>query len=270
MVDQVTIVKVGGNELDDATFLARLYSTLGTLNQSLILVHGGGKEISAALERYSQPVRFVDGLRVTPPESMAVMEMVVCGSINKRLVAGFTQAGIRALGLSGVDLGMLRCVQYRPNGVDLGRVGTVTAVDVAVLRSLLSLGWLPVIAPVALGQEDGLTYNVNADHVAQAVAAALATSGIDTVTTELVFVSNVPGVMLDGQVAAHLTAGDIERGIATGAIVGGMIPKVRSALAALEMGVTSVRITNLDGLAHAGTRIAYHQPTSAGSQSLCG
>lgn len=255
MQANLTVVKVGGNELDDPSFLAGLCTTLATFEHPLVLVHGGGKEISAALERYGQPVQFIDGLRVTPPESMTIMEMVVCGSINKRLVAHLVQAGKPAVGLSGVDLGLLRCVPHRPNGVDLGRVGAVTSVQGALLQSLLAPGWLPVIAPVALGQEDGLSYNINADHAAMAVASALTRPNGQEHRTELVFVSNVPGVVLHGAVVAHLTAAEIEHNIQTGTISGGMIPKVRSALAALDAGVASVRITNLPGLVAGGTRI---------------
>lgn len=254
----MTVVKVGGNELDDPAFLARLYAVVAAFSDPLILVHGGGKEISAALERYGLASRFVEGLRVTPPESMAVMEMVVCGSINKRLVAGMVAAGRRALGLSGVDLGLLRCTPHRPQGHDLGRVGAITSVDALALRALVGMGWLPVLAPVALGQDDGQPYNVNADHVAQAVAAALAAPAAGAPPAELVFVSNVPGVMLEGRVVAQLTAAIIETAIADGAISGGMIPKVRSALAALEAGVAAVRITNLEGFAAGGTRITTH------------
>ncbi len=251
MKPDLTVLKVGGNELDDPLFLDGLTSALGAATQPLVLIHGGGKEISAALEIYGQTVTFIDGIRVTPPESMAIMEMVVCGRINKRLVAKLVFAGRDAIGLSGVDMGLMRCEPLRLDGVDLGRVGKITTVQVERLHALLAAGSLPVLAPVALGQHDGLSYNVNADHVALAIAVALAGSS----TVELVFVSNVPGVLLDGQVAAHLSAADVEQHIQTGAIGGGMIPKARSALAALESGVASVRITNLAGLAAGGTHI---------------
>lgn len=239
------VIKVSGHELDDPDFLAGLCDAIAGLGRGALLVHGGGKEITAALERYGQQSTFVDGLRVTPPEAMAVMEMVVCGSINKRIVAALLARGVRALGLSGVDLGLLRS---KPLRTELGRVGAVTAVDADALRAMLAPGWLPVLAPVALGEGDSLPYNINADHAAQAVAAAL---GAD----ELVFVSNVPGVMLGGAVAPELRRPDIEAAIASGAISGGMIPKVQSALAALGAGVAAVRITNLAGVGAGGTRI---------------
>ncbi|MFQ3663183.1 MAG: acetylglutamate kinase [Chloroflexaceae bacterium] len=245
---RITVVKVGGNELDEPAFLEGLSVAVAGFAGPLVLVHGGGKEISAALDRAGLPVQFVEGLRVTSPEAMAIMQAVVCGTINKRLVAHLVARGARAAGLSGIDLGLLRCVPYRPGGADLGRVGVITSVDVAAIRALLDLGWLPVFAPVAIGASDGLSYNINADMVAQAIAGALG-------DTELVFVSNVPGVILDGQIAARLDAATVEAAIASGTISGGMIPKVRAALEALAAGAVAARITNLAGFASGGTRI---------------
>lgn len=246
-MERITIVKVGGNELDEPAFLEGLRAAVAGFDGPLVLVHGGGKEITAALEHYQLPVQFVQGLRVTSDAAMQVMQMVVCGTINQRVVGLLARSGVPAIGLSGVDLGLLRCVPHRPDGADLGRVGAITAVRADAIRAMLAQGWLPVFAPVAFGESDGLTYNVNADHVAQAIAAALGGA-------ELVFVSNVPGVILDGQVVPQLDAPAVEAAIASGAISGGMVPKVRSALAALAAGAASVRITNLAGFAAGGTR----------------
>ena len=248
-MERTTVVKVGGNELDDPAFLADLSVAVAAFPGPLVLVHGGGKEITAALDRAGLPVQFVQGLRVTSPEAMAVMQQVVCGTINKRVVMRLVAAGVRALGLSGLDLGLLRCQPHRPDGADLGRVGVVTAVDGPAIRAMLAQGWLPVFAPVALGTNDGLSYNVNADMVAQAITAALDGA-------ELLFVTNVAGVILDGAVVPHLTTAAVETAIANGAISGGMIPKVRAARAALAAGATSARITNLAGFAAGGTRFA--------------
>ena len=246
-MERTTVVKVGGNELDDPAFLADLSVAVAAFPGPLVLVHGGGKEITAALDREGLPVQFVQGLRVTSPEAMAVMQQVVCGTINKRVVMRLVAAGVRALG--GLDLGLLRCLPHRPDGADLGRVGVVTAVDGSAIRAMLAQGWLPVFAPVALGANDGLSYNVNADMVAQAIAAALDGA-------ELLFVTNVAGVILDGAVVPHLTTAAVAAAIANGAISGGMIPKVRAALSALAAGATSARITNLAGFAAGGTRFA--------------
>lgn len=255
-MERISVVKVSGGELDSPAFLTGLAQTLAQFANPLVLVHGGGKEITAALERYGHRSEYVDGLRVTPPEMMDVMEMVVCGSISKRVVARLALAGQPALGLSGADLGLLRCRRYvAPSGADLGRVGAITAVDVAVLLKIIEQGWLPVFAPVALGAADGLAYNVNADHVAQALAIALSAGERRSAPAELTFVSNVPGVMLGGQVQPQLTAAAIEAAIGSGEIRDGMVPKVRSALAALEAGVATVRICDLPGFRDGGTRI---------------
>lgn len=251
-MERIAVVKVGGNELDEPAFLSALSVALAAFGRPLVLVHGGGKEISAALDAAGLPTSFVQGLRVTSPEAMAVMQRVVCGTINQRVVTSLVLAGAKALGLSGIDLGLLRCSPHRPDGLELGRVGTVTEVDAAAIRAILGLGWMPVFAPVALGADDGLSYNVNADMVAQAIAGALGGA-------ELVFVSNVPGVILDGQVVAELDARAVEAAIASGAISGGMIPKVRAALDAIGAGARSARITNLEGFASGGTRIYERQ-----------
>ncbi|MFV9507825.1 MAG: acetylglutamate kinase [Oscillochloridaceae bacterium umkhey_bin13] len=249
-MERVTVVKVGGNELDDPTFLDGLCAAVARFAGPLVLAHGGGKEITAALAQAGIPSAFVAGLRVTSPEAMTVMQQVVCGTINKRLVQALFAAGTQPLGLSGLDLGLLRCLPYRPDGAELGRVGVVTQVQAAALQTMLAQGWLPVIAPVALGQEDGLSYNVNADMVAQALAAALAGA-------ELLFVSNVPGVILDGAVVPQLDPAAVNAAIADGSIHSGMVPKVRAALAALEAGASSARITNLAGFASGGTRFVH-------------
>lgn len=247
-MERITVLKVGGNELDDPAFLDGLSAAAAAFDGRLVIVHGGGKEISAALDREGLPVQFVDGLRVTSPEAMAVMQRVVCGTINQRVVARLVAAGVRAVGLSGIDLGLLRCVPHRPNGADLGRVGAVSMVDATAIRAMLGLGWVPTFAPVALGADDGQSYNVNADMVAQAIAAALGEA-------ELLFVTNVPGVLLGDTVQPRLARGDVERAIGSGEINGGMVPKVRAALDALDAGAATARITNLAGFAAGGTTV---------------
>ncbi|NNJ10220.1 acetylglutamate kinase [Chloroflexales bacterium ZM16-3] len=245
---KITVVKVGGNELDDPAFLDGLSAAVAGFDRPMVLVHGGGKEITSALDHYGVHSEFVGGLRVTSPEAMAIMQRVVCGTINKRVVGRLVDAGTRALGLSGLDLGLLGCEPQRPGGVDLGRVGLITRVDTEAIMAMLGLGWLPVFAPVARGDADGLSYNVNADQVAQAIAGAFAGA-------ELLFVSNVPGVILGGQVAAQLGRGEVAAAITSGEISGGMVPKVRAALDALDAGAASARITNLAGFSGGGTRI---------------
>lgn len=247
------VLKIGGNEIDQPAFLEGLSAAVAALEQPTVIVHGGGKEIAAALQRHGLDFAIVDGMRATSPAAMAVVEQVLSGAINKRLVARLNAAGIAALGLSGVDLHLLQTQPLRPGGRDLGRVGEIVAVRVEVLRQLLALGWLPVISPVSVDQHDLQPTNVNADHAALAVAAALRAD-------ELIFVSNVPGVLIDGTVAPQLTPAQIEAQIARGAITGGMLPKVRAAVGALTQ-VRAVRITNLDGLRQGrGTRIVAGEP----------
>jgi acetylglutamate kinase len=237
------VVKVGGNELDDPAFVERLAAALAAMRPVPVLVHGGGKEIGVVQRALGGEPRFVDGLRVTDEYALAAAEMVLCGQVSTRLTAALLRAGADAQGLSGVDRGLLRVVKAAHPAGDLGRVGTPRAVRADVLRGLLDAGVLPVIAPVSLG-DDG-TYNVNADEAAGAIAAALGDA-------EVVFVTNVPGVLSGGALLAHLTADQVEALIGDGTISGGMIPKVRSALTALAAGVRSARITNLAGLAGLG------------------
>jgi acetylglutamate kinase len=246
------VLKVGGNELDDARFVEGLINALRALWKSwtVALVHGGGKSIAQLQERLSLQPRFVDGLRVTDDASLDVAEMVLSGLVNKRLVARMVSTGIPAVGLSGVDNGLLRVVKMKHDAHDLGWVGDIVETRPTEVEALLALGVTPVISPISLGM-DGHTYNVNADHAASALACALR-------ARELVFVSNVPGVLIgrghdgSGQCVEALTTAEVEALIALGEISGGMVPKVRSALEALETGVPRVRITNLEGLASEG------------------
>lgn len=241
------VLKVGGNEIDQPEFLAGLSTVVRELRGPGIIVHGGGKEIATALARHQIPYHVVEGMRATSTEAMAIVEQILSGSVNKRLVALLNESGVPAIGLSGVDLHLLQTRPLRPQGHDVGRVGEIVAVRADVLRTLLAQGWLPVLSPVSVDRDDHAPTNVNADQAALAVAAALGAG-------ELIFVSNVPGVLVRGVLVERMTPPLIERAIAEGLITGGMIPKVRAAAAALE-GVRSVRITNLAGLVRGGTRL---------------
>jgi len=240
------VIKVGGNELADGPVLDRLVEVLRGLHDSapLALVHGGGPEIAALQQRLGLEPRYVDGLRITDEEGLAVAEMVLSGAVNKRLVARLVAGGIPAVGLSGVDAGLFRATPLAYGQVDLGRVGRIDQVDVSYLRTVLERGFLPVISPISLGR-DGRALNVNADHAALALARALCAE-------EVAFVTATPGVMHDGQVMVEINEELAEGLILEGVITGGMVPKVRSALEALDAGVRRVRITNLEGLAADG------------------
>jgi acetylglutamate kinase len=249
------VLKIGGSELDRAGFVDDLLATLAVLRTryALAVVHGGGKAIARLQGQLCLQPRFIDGLRVTDDESLDVAEMVLSGWVNKRLVARLVHAGIPALGISGVDNGLFRVVKMNHHTHDLGWVGRITETHPDHVIALMDRGVMPVISPISLGV-DGHTYNVNADHAAAALACALQAG-------ELAFVSDVPGVLVGGgsecaTPALHcvpaLTPAQVESLIEAGEIHGGMIPKVRSALSALEKGVTCVRITDLAGLAADG------------------
>ncbi len=241
------VIKIGGNEIDQPAFLEGLCAAVAGMTPPLVLVHGGGKEIAAALGSYGLPFEFVGGIRATGDAAMPVVEQVLSGAVNKRIVARLNAAGVAAIGLSGVDLGLMETEPLRPEGRDLGRVGEIVQVRGDVIRTLLAQSWLPVISPISVDRIDRRPTNVNADSAALAVAQALEAD-------ELVFVSNVPGVIIDGAVVPEMDAAAVEREIARETITGGMIPKVRAATAALRA-VRAVRITNLEGLQSGGTRI---------------
>lgn len=234
------ILKVSGHDLDKPEFVASMGEAILALPETPILVHGGGKEIKQLQNKLGIEPQFVDGLRVTDDESLAVVQMVLAGRVNKRLVAELSHAGVDAFGMSGVDRASVKARKLQhPNG-DLGQVGEVVEVRTEVFRRLLADKAMPVLSPVCYGPGGGM-FNVNADHVATALAVALQADA-------LVFVSIVPGVMRDGVILPELTPTDIEQLIDEQVIHGGMIPKVHSALKAVHGGVSAVKITDLNGL----------------------
>jgi acetylglutamate kinase len=240
------IYKISGSDLDDVAFSTRFAQGIASAardGKSPIVIHGGGKELTELLTIFKIETKFIDGLRVTFGPARDAALMVLSGLANKRLTAAVINAGTDALGLSGVDAGLVRVT---PVNAALGYVGKPAHVRADVLRMLIGQGMVPIINPMSLG-EDGEMYNVNADHVAGAIAMALDAA-------MLTFVTNVPGVLnANKTLIPTLTAAQTEALIAEKIILGGMIPKVRTALEALQAGVKQVRITNLDGLANGGT-----------------
>ena len=237
------LIKVGGNEIDDANFLAGFARAVAAMLETPVIVHGGGKEIADLQLKFGLTPRFVEGLRVTDDASLAIAEMVLSGRVNKRIVAALLNAGADAIGLSGVDRGMVRVEKMQHPAGDLGRVGKVVKVRGKVLHDLVAQKIVPVVSPISLG-DDG-AYNVNADSVACALASALNADAV-------VFVTNVAGVMRDDHVMHTLTAPEAESLIKSQVIKGGMIPKVRAALDAIAGGAKVARITNLEGLTNGG------------------
>jgi acetylglutamate kinase len=240
------VLKVGGNEIDDADFLTGFARAVAAMRDAPVVVHGGGKEIADLQVKFGLTPRFVEGLRVTDDASLAIAEMVLSGRVNKRIVAALLDAGADAIGLSGIDRGIVRVEKMIHPAGDLGRVGRVISVRGDVLCDFVARQIVPVLSPISLGAEGA--YNVNADSVACAVASAVNADAV-------VFVTNVAGVMREGQVISSLTAREAESLIKSQVIKGGMIPKVRAALDAIADGAKAVRITNLAGLLNGGGTI---------------
>jgi acetylglutamate kinase len=229
------LVKLGGTLLDtEATrdALAAQIAKSRCDGVEMVVVHGGGKQMTRYLAERGVESRFVNGLRVTTPETVDALLKVFAGSVNHGLVAALNRAGARAVGLSGIDSFLVEAEQMDPA---LGAVGRVTSCNPALLDLLARNGYVPVVACVA-GDRGGQVYNVNADQMASACAAAY---GAD----RLVFLTDVDGV-LDGakKVRTQLTAAESEQLIAEGAATGGMQAKLNAALAALRAGVPEVRI----------------------------
>jgi acetylglutamate kinase len=235
------VLKVGGNEIDDPQFLNGFARAVAAMPDTPVIVHGGGKEIAELQLKFGLTPRFVEGLRVTDETSLAIAEMVLSGRVNKRIVVALLHAGVDAMGLSGVDRGVVRVEKMQHPAGDLGRVGKVVGVRGEVLHDFVARKIVPVVSPISLG-DDG-AYNVNADSVACAIASALNADAV-------VFVTNVAGVMAapHDRVIPSLTAREAEALIKSQVIRGGMIPKVRAALDAVAGGAKAARITNLDGL----------------------
>ena len=250
----VRVVKIGGNELDRPVWVAECARDLKSAGP-VVVVHGGGQLVSTWSRRLGLPVEKRDGLRVTTPEIAQLVEMVLGGPVNRLLVSALRDAGLDAIGLSGVDGGLLTAKPVQ-NGSELGEVGTIDTVRASLLQSLLLAGLTPVIAPVAPSRTAPVRpLNVNADQAAAAIAAALGAQ-------ELLFVSDVPGVTVDGVAQPTLSATEVEPLIELGVASGGMVTKLRAAAHALAAGVRAVRIGDLDMFeqATAGTRLLAAPP----------
>ncbi|MGD9559459.1 MAG: acetylglutamate kinase [Oscillospiraceae bacterium] len=240
--DKTIVVKYGGAAMTSAPLKAAVMSDLTLLNLigvRVVLVHGGGPEISAQLELIGKQSRFVNGLRVTDAETMAVVQQMLAGKVNKDLVALLEGRGI---GLCGMDGGMMLCNKMpTEDGQDLGFVGEIEAVNTQLIDFALDSGFIPVIATIGIG-EDGTPYNINADTAACKIAVALG-------ATKLISMTDVAGLLRDKNDETSLiadaevgeVAGLIERGI----IEGGMIPKVLGCVECLEQGVSATAI--IDG-----------------------
>jgi acetylglutamate kinase len=238
-LDKTVVIKYGGSAISQAergTFAVDAV-LLKYIGLRPVIVHGGGPQIGATLERLGKRSTFVDGLRVTDDETMEVVEMVLCGKVNREIVALVQEGGGRAVGLTGNDGNMIRVTQRLEDDRDLGRVGRVVHVDPAPITAVAASGFVPVIAPIGV-DDRGVTHNVNADEAAGAIAAALRAE-------KLILLTDVAGVLdAEGRLVPALSAEEARKRMAEGTIRGGMIPKVECCIAALEAGVASAHIVD--------------------------
>ncbi|HSJ08909.1 MAG TPA: acetylglutamate kinase [Longimicrobiales bacterium] len=226
------VVKIGGAALADATWLSSFAAAAAASGAPMVIVHGGGPDISALSDRLGIEVSWHEGRRVTSHATLDVAAMVLNGRINKRVVGALVNAGVDAIGISGVDGGLLRA-EIVEDGA-LGRVGRIDTVRVSLLHALLDLGHSVVVSPISLGA-DGEPLNVNADDAAASVAAALGAE-------ELVFLTDVPGVRNATGLCADLDVDQAACLVQDGTASGGMSVKLGAGMKALRSGVRAVRI----------------------------
>ena len=245
-VGRTVVVKYGGNAMLNEELKRAVMSDivlLNTIGIRVVLVHGGGPEINAMLERLNKKAEFINGLRYTDSETMDIVQMVLTGRLNTDIVRLLMQCGGRAVGVSGVDSGLLRAKKLEKDGVDLGFVGEVTEVNPSILETLLDEGFIPVVSTVALGEDDDDScYNINADTAAAEIAVALKAA-------KFVQLTNVPGVLRNvsdpSTLIKQIAKEAIPSMVATGVISSGMIPKIECCLRALKGGVTRTHV--IDG-----------------------
>ena len=228
------LVKLGGAAATSHHHLELLAEELGRLDAAVGVVHGGGKEVSELSRRLGLEPTFHDGIRMTTDDEMDVVEMVLCGLANKRLVRRLQRSGLQAVGICGADAGLITGTRIADAHGEPSRTARVAGVEPEIVRDLWIGGYTPVIASPA-SDEHGEAVNINADDVAFALAGAL---GVES----LLFLSDVAGVIIEGEPVVSLTPAMAAAQVAQGAITGGMIPKVNNALTALEHGVHQVVI----------------------------
>ncbi len=245
------VIKYGGHAMGDDDLSEQFARDVVLLKQvgiHPVVVHGGGPQIAKMLDRLNIKSEFIDGLRVTTEDIVDVVEMVLSGAINKSIVTAIQKAGGLAMGLSGKDGNLIRARKLQRKKKDpdsniervleLGFVGEPTHVNPAIMREFAKSDFIPVIAPIGIG-EDGETYNINADTAAGAVAAAIGAQ-------KLIMLSDIPGVLAkDGELLSELSLGEVDLLMQDGTISGGMIPKLETCVSALNNGVKRAHI--LDG-----------------------
>lgn len=248
-------MKIGGRAQSDASLPQQLAS-VAARGDELVVVHGGGDEVSAFQRRLGSEPTFVGGRRVTTEDDMEIVRMVLSGSVNKRLVRQLLDRGVPAIGISGEDGGLLPALLL--DGGALGAVGEPMIADARPIEALLSAGFVPVISPLGRHAETGQGLNINGDDAAAAIAGALHAD-------ELLLLADVPGVLdADGSPIATITINSVDDLIASGVARGGMSAKLQAARRALTSGVLAVRISDITALAdpHAGTRLTSAHSTA--------
>lgn len=241
---KVVIVKYGGSAMLDEDLkynVIRDVALLKLVGMKPVIVHGGGKEISRWIERLGMETRFENGLRVTDESVLEVAEMVL-NNVNKSLVGLMSKVGLKAVGLSGKDAGLMRVTKKTTDGKDIGYVGEVAETDSSVIESLLENDIIPVIAPIGMGIEDDHDYNINADDCACAIATSLHAE-------KLVFLTDIEGVFTDPSdkktLISSMKIDEAQAMIDNGVVGGGMLPKLQNCIDAMNNGVARVHI--LDG-----------------------
>lgn len=249
-IGKTIVVKFGGNAMVDPLLhesFARDVVLMKLVGMNPVVVHGGGPQIGALLAKLNIQTEFVDGMRVTDAQTMDVVEMVLGGSVNKEIVSSINRNGGKAIGVTGKDGQMIRArkltvTRYSPELdvseiLDIGHVGEVDQIDTEVLQVILGSNFIPVIAPIGVG-DDGSTYNINADLVAGKLAQVMQAE-------KLMLLTNVAGLLdKQGHILTGLTTVQVDGLIADGTISGGMLPKIRCALDAVRSGVTSAHIVD--------------------------
>ncbi len=242
--NKTVVIKYGGNAMVNQELMASVLEDITLLKYvgvDPVIVHGGGPAISQSLDELGMESKFHQGLRVTDEKTMEVVEKTLIGNVNTRIVSLANLAGNKAVGLSGKDNNLIRAQKYKADGVDLGYVGEVKEINPDIIKTMIANDYLPIVAPVGV-DDRGDSYNINADIVAGELAGALGAE-------KLILLTNVEGILADPDdtesLISRLKISEVEKMIANKRIVGGMIPKVRSCIKALEEGANRTHI--LDG-----------------------
>ncbi len=256
------VIKYGGSAMLDPNINQTIVQDIVMLKLvglKPIIVHGGGPEINNMLARLNIKSEFINGLRVTTKETMEVVEMVLAGKVNKQIVEMISQQGGCPVGLTGKDGKMIRAKKLEKDGVDLGFVGDIVKVNTRLLKSLIDNSFIPIISPIG-SDDEGNTYNINADYAAVAIAAAMNAE-------KLVFLTDVEGVLKDkddpSSLISFLNDEEAKAYIHDGIIAGGMIPKVECCMEAIEKGVSMVHI--LDGRKKHALLLEIYTPNGIGT-----